>query len=51
MTQGKEVFVCEDNVLVRVTIFVSSFPYDNVLKAEVNTMLLTKINKKAPMNT
>ena len=33
---GEEYGVCDDDVLVRVSICGSSFPYDNVLKAEVD---------------
>ena len=47
---GEEYGVCEDDVLVRVSICGSSFPCDNVLKTEVDNILLTKINKRLPMN-
>ena len=37
-------------MLVAVTIFGTSVPCGNVLKAEVNKILLTRINKNVPMN-
>ena len=36
-------------MMVRVSVSGSSFKCDYVLKAEVNKMLLSRINKKAPM--
>ena len=47
---GEEVVVSEDNVLVGVTILVSSFSCDKVLKAEFNKIIISRINKKGPMN-
>ena len=49
-TSGEKVIVCEDTVLVRVTTYGVIFPYDNVSKAEIDKMLLTRINKRVPMN-
>ena len=43
---GKEVIVCnDDDVLVVVTIFGTYIPCGNVLKSEVDKMLLTRIKK------
>ena len=47
---GEEVVVCEDDALVRVTVLVSSFSCDKLLKAEVNKIIFSRINKEAPMN-
>ena len=46
----EDVVVYEDDVLVRVSIFWSSFTCDCVLKAKVGKRLLSKFNKKALMN-
>ena len=42
--------MCDDDALVVVTIFGTSFPCANGLKAEVDKILLTRINKKTLMN-
>ena len=47
---GEQVVVYADDVLVRITIVGSSFQCDDVLKTEVDNILLTKINKRLPMN-
>ena len=47
---GEEVIVCEDDVLVRVTVLVFSFLCDKVLKMEVSKIIISRINKKAPMD-
>ena len=44
---GEECVVCDDDVLAMVTIFGSSFLFDNVLKAQIDKMLLRRINKNA----
>ena len=46
----EEVVVCEDDRLVRVTVLVSSFPFDKVLNVKVCKLIISRINKKAPMN-
>ena len=46
----KEVVVCEDDRLVRVTVLVSSFPFDKVLNVKFCKLIISRINKKAPMN-
>ena len=46
----EEVVVCEDNRLVTVTVLVSSFSFDKVLNVEVCKIIISRINKKAPMN-
>ena len=46
----EEVIVCEDDTLVTVTVLVSSFPFDKVLKVKVCKLIISRINKKAPMN-
>ena len=45
-----EVVVCEDDRLIIVTVLVSSFPFDKVLKVKVYKLIISRINKKAPMN-
>ena len=47
---GEEVIVYEDDRLVRVTVLVSSFSFDKVLKVKVSKLIISRINKKAPMN-
>ena len=42
--------VCEDDALVRVTVLVSSFSFDKVLKVKVSKIIISRINKKTPMN-
>ena len=49
----EEVVVCEDNRLITVTVLVSSFPSDKILKVEICKVIILRINKKAvkaPMN-
>ena len=46
----EEVVVCEDDRLVSVTVLVSSFPFDKVLNVKVCKLIISRINKKAPMN-
>ena len=46
----EEVVVCEDDRLLTVTVLVSSFPFDKVLKVKVCKLIISRINKKAPMN-
>ena len=46
----KEVVACEDDRLVRVTVLVSSFPFDKVLNVKFCKLIISRINKKAPMN-
>ena len=46
----EEVVVCEDDRLVTVTVLVSSFPFDKVLKVKVCKLIISRINKKAPIN-
>ena len=46
----KEVVVCEDDRLVRVTVLVFSFPFDKILNVKVCKLIISRINKKAPMN-
>ena len=46
----EEVVVCEDDRLVRVTVLVSSFSFDKVLNVKVCKLIISRINKKAPMN-
>ena len=43
---GKEFVVCDEDVLVGITIVGHSFTCGNVLKVEVGKMLLTRINQK-----
>ena len=45
-----EVVVCEDDMLVRLTVLVSSFSFHKVLKVKVIKLIISRINKKAPMN-
>ena len=47
---GEEVIVYEDDRLVRVTVLVSSFSLDKVLQVKVSKLIISRINKKAPMN-
>ena len=47
---GEEVVVCEEDTLVRVTVLVSSFSFDKVLKVKVSKIIILIINKKSPMN-
>ena len=47
---GEEAVVCEDDKLVRVTVCVSSFSFDKILKVKVSKLIISRINKKAPMN-
>ena len=46
----EEVVVCKDDRLVRVTVLVSSFSFDKVLNVKVCKLIISRINKKAPMN-
>ena len=46
----EEVVVCEDDRLVRVAVLVSSFPLDKVLNVKICKLIISRINKKAPMN-
>ena len=46
----EEVVVCEDDRLVRMNVLVSSFPFDKVLNVKVCKLIISRINKKAPMN-
>ena len=46
----EEVFVCEDNRLLMVTILVSFFSFDKVLKVKISKLIISRINKKAPTN-
>ena len=46
----EEIVVCEDDRLVRVTVLVSSFSFDKVLKLKVCKLIILRINKKALMN-
>ena len=46
----EEVVVCEDDRLVKVTVLVSSFSFDKVLKVKVSKLIISRINKKAQMN-
>ena len=46
----EDVVVCEDDRLVRVAVLVSSFSFDNVLNVKVCKLIISRINKKAPMN-
>ena len=46
----EEVVVYEDDRLVRVTVLVSSFPFDKVLNVKFCKVIISRINKKAPMN-
>ena len=46
----EEVVVCEDDRLITMTVLVSSFPFDKVLKVKVCKLIISRINKKAPMN-
>ena len=43
-------FVCEDDRLVRVAVLVSSFTFDKVLNVTVCKLIISRINKKVPMN-
>ena len=36
--------------MVKVTVLVSSFSFDKVLKVKFSKLLISRINKKAPMN-
>ena len=42
----EEVVVCEDDRLVRMTVLVSSFPFDKVLNVKVCKLIISRINKK-----
>ena len=46
----EEVVVCEDDRLITVTVLVSSFPFDKLLKVKICKLIISRINKKAPMN-
>jgi len=46
----EEVVVYEDDRLVTVTVLLSSFPFDKVLKVKVCKLIISRINKKVPMN-
>ena len=46
----EKVVVYEDGTLVRVTLLVSSFSFDKDLKVNVSKLIISRINKKAPMN-
>ena len=46
----EEVVVYEDDRLITVTVLVSSFPSDKILKVKVCKLIISRINKKAPMN-
>ena len=49
----EEVVLVEDDRLITVTVLVSSFPSDKVLKVKVCKVIISRINKKAvkaPMN-
>ena len=46
----EEVIVREDDALLRVTVLVSSFSFDKVLNVEISKIIISIINKKAPMN-
>ena len=46
---GEEVVVCEDNTVVSVTVLVSFFPFDKVLKVKVSKLIISRMNKTAPM--
>ena len=43
---GEEVIVYEDDRLVRVTVLVSSFSFDKVLKVKVSKLIISRTNKK-----
>ena len=45
----EEVVVYEDDRLVIVIVLVSSFPIDTVLKVKVCKLIISRINKKAPI--
>ena len=40
----EEVVVCEDDRLVRMTVLVSSFPFDKVLNVKVCKLIISRIN-------
>ena len=46
----EEIVVCEDDRLVKVTVLVSSFPFDKILNVKFCKLIISRINKKAPMN-
>ena len=46
----EEVVLVEDDRLVTVTVLLSSFPFDKVLKVKVCKLIISRINKKVPMN-
>ena len=46
----EKVVVYEDGTLVRVTLLVFSFSFDKDLKVNVSKLIISRINKKAPMN-
>ena len=47
---GEEFVVYEDDMLVRVTVLVSYFSFRKVLKVKVIKLIISRINKIAPMN-